>query len=126
MIEQVINLDENQIPQEGSTTFRSDASYVWRTLPDVIKSMNVSIDGQNLSAAAINTNAINASRSESEVFRARDEAQSAKNTTENLRNEVVLAKEEIQGYVIPDSATYGPKMIDDKLAMIQTLNLTGV
>ena len=88
-IDQVINLDENQIPQEGSASFRSDASYVWRTLPSIIQSMNVAIDGQNSASIAISSSESNASQSASS-------ASSSKNETEAMKNDVTVMKDNVE------------------------------
>ena len=46
----VTNFDETKIPVEGSADFRANASYVWGKIVDVIKSINASIAGINVTA----------------------------------------------------------------------------
>lgn len=48
-ISKVLTFDINRIPQEGSQTFRADASYVWSQISPVIDSMNVVIGEINIS-----------------------------------------------------------------------------
>ena len=114
----VINFDESRIPYEGSTTFRQDASYVWSTIPAVIKSMNATISEMNISVSATNQAREQTAIDASFVRAAKDEAISAK-------DEAVLAKNEIEGYVIPTEATYSPQTIQAKIAMDAILTTTG-
>jgi len=72
----------------------------------------------NTLSAEMGQNALQVSIDKSITLTARDEAESAKNIA-------VLAKDEIEGYVIPTEATYSPATIDDKVRMSQILNITG-
>ncbi|MFK5937730.1 MAG: hypothetical protein QM497_04945 [Sulfurimonas sp.] len=115
----IIDFDVNQIPIEGSSTFRADASYVWSRINPVIASMNSAITVQNSSSQQVAQDALQVSIDKTATTTAKNEAISAK-------DEAVLAKNEIQSYVIPTVATYSPTTIEAKLDMAETLNLVGV
>ena len=101
----VDNFDENQIPVEGSPTFRVDASYVWSTIPAVITSMNASIVGINSAVTTINGQV-------TEVATNTQNVAENKALTETYKNEALSAKQAIEGYVVPSEATYTIAQID--------------
>ena len=107
----VANIDESRIPVEGSVTFRSDASYVWSALPNTIKSLNTATGVMNTEIQKVNENTLQVSLNTQLTTEAKQSAQ-------NARDEAVLAKDEIKGYVVPTEATYSPTRLDENFANI--------
>jgi len=107
-ISTVTSIDETRIPVEGSATLRADASYVWSALPTSITTMNTAIGMMNAEIKKVNQDALQVSIDKAATLEA--------------KNEAVLAKNEIQGYVIPTEATYSPSEIDAKVGVFSNQN----
>jgi len=75
----VANFDINQIPYEGSPTFRADASYVWSHLPVVIDGLNASIGVMNTQISEVNENTLSASDSANKALVSETAAASSAN-----------------------------------------------
>jgi len=111
-ISKVLTFDINRIPQEGSQTFRADASYVWSQISPVIDSMNVVIGEINISTEEAHKYRDESLNYSSESKNARDLALTYRDDAQTARNDAIAAKEKIDEYVIPEDATLSPDAIN--------------
>ena len=121
----IINFDESRIPVDGGATFRQDATYVWSTIPNVIKSMNASILEINNTSSKIDSD-----KKTIEIYKNSSEQNAslslnAKDEAVNAKDNALLARDEIIGYVVPTEATYTYGDIDSKNALQNTATMTG-
>lgn len=93
----VINFDRTKIPSEGDPNFRSNASYLWSLMPNVIDSMNSAFIWQNTTSNNAESFKNSAKLSADSASASRSDVISAKSDVASMKADIVTMKEHIDG-----------------------------
>ena len=115
-IPSVPNFDISKIPKEGTIEFRSNASYVWATIPSVVSGINRGIGYLNSTMVSVEADRVEV------AFNTLDTRES-KSSAINARDEAVSAKNTIKSYVVPTDATYSYNEVDESMASLGNIIL---